>query len=98
MRFMNSGRFRRENQQPEWRGEEPEPIAVPDAASTGSEAAYMRSLIDSRTVVTVALTTGEKVRGRIRYYDRDMFSIGPLAGGPNMFLRKSSVHSITEEA
>ena len=65
--------------------------------STGAEAEYLKSLVDSRTRVTVVLKTGEQLRGRIRYYDRDCFSFGPDAGGPRLFLRKSSVHSIRED-
>jgi hypothetical protein len=97
MRFMNDGRFRRGNPHFDPRSEDQEPVSVPDPSSTGSEAAYMRSLIDSRAIVTVVLITGERLRGRIRYYDRDMFSLGPSGGGPNVFLRKDSVHSIVEE-
>ncbi len=65
-------------------------------ASTGSEADYLRSLVDSRTAVTVVLLNGEELRGRIRYYDRDCFSVGPTDGGPKIFLRKSSVRYIVE--
>jgi len=65
--------------------------------STGSEAAHLKSLVDSHAKVTVVLKTGEKLHGRIRYYDRDCFSIGPAAAGPKIFLRKSSVSYIAEE-
>jgi small nuclear ribonucleoprotein (snRNP)-like protein len=64
---------------------------------TGSEAAYLRSLVDSRAKVTVVLKNGEKLRGRVRYYDRDCFSIGASARGPRFFLRKDSVSYILEE-
>jgi small nuclear ribonucleoprotein (snRNP)-like protein len=64
---------------------------------TGSETAYFRSLIDSRAKVTVVLTNGERFKGRIRYYDRDCFSIGLSAAGPRIFLRKDSVCYILEE-
>jgi len=57
----------------------------------------MKSLVDSRATVTVVLTTGEELRGRIRYYDRDCFSVGPADGGPKIFLRKSSVVCIRED-
>jgi len=60
------------------------------------EAAYLKFLVDSKAVVVVELTTGEQFRGRVRYYDRDCFSIGPIARGPNIFLRKSSVRCIIE--
>jgi small nuclear ribonucleoprotein (snRNP)-like protein len=64
---------------------------------TGSEAAYLKSLIDSRAIVTVVLTDGERLQGRIRYYDCDCFSIGLSATGPRIFLRKDSVAYICED-
>ena len=64
---------------------------------TGSESAYLKSLVDSRAKVTVVLNTGEEFRGRIRYYDRHCFSIGLSAEGPRLFLRKASVAHIIEE-
>jgi small nuclear ribonucleoprotein (snRNP)-like protein len=64
---------------------------------TGSEAAYLKSLIDSRATVTVVLTDGEQLQGRIRYYDCDCFSIGLSATGPRIFLRKDSVAYISED-
>jgi sRNA-binding regulator protein Hfq len=64
---------------------------------TGSESAYLKSLIDSHAKVTVVLNNGERLRGRIRYYDRHCFSIGISAEGPRIFLRKSSVSYISEE-
>ena len=65
--------------------------------STGQEAAYLKSLIDSRTMIIVVLTTGEQLRGHVRYYDRDCFSLGPADGGPKLFLRKSSIRYMYEE-
>jgi small nuclear ribonucleoprotein (snRNP)-like protein len=64
---------------------------------TGSESAYLKSLIDSHAKVTVVLKNGERFQGRIRYYDRHCFSIGLSAKGPRIFLRKSSVSYISED-
>jgi RNA chaperone Hfq len=64
---------------------------------TGAESAYLKSLIDSRTKVTVVLVNGERLQGRIRYYDRDCFSIGLSATGPRIFLRKDSICYISED-
>ena len=64
---------------------------------TESESAYLKSLVDSRAKVTVVLKSGEKLRGRVRYYDRDCFSVGLSARGPRVFLRKASVSYISEE-
>ncbi len=70
---------------------------IPDLDSTGSEASYLRSLVDSKMCVTVVLKTGERLSGRIRYYDRRCFSIGPAGGGPKIFIRKSSIKYILED-
>ncbi len=64
---------------------------------TGSESDYLKSLVDSRAKVTVVLKNGERLQGRIRYYDRYCFSIGLSAHGPRLFLRKASVSYIAEE-
>jgi sRNA-binding regulator protein Hfq len=64
---------------------------------TGSESDYLKSLVDSRAKVTVVLNTGERLQGRIRYYDRDCFSLGLSGQGPRLFLRKASVSYISEE-
>lgn len=96
MRFYK-GRHSFRRHFPGQRPQEQEPVDLLDPASTGSEAAYFRSLIDSHTMVTVVLTTGERLRGHVRYYDRDCFSLGPVGGGANVFLRKDSVRCISEE-
>lgn len=64
---------------------------------TGSEAEYLKSLIDSRARVTVVMEDGERLQGHLRYYDRDCFSIGLSATGPRIFLRKDSVSYISED-
>jgi hypothetical protein len=74
--------------------EEFRPVA---SDQTGEEASFLKSLVDSRARVTVVLKTGERLSGRIRYYDRYCFSLGPAGGGPKLFLRKENVQSIREE-
>jgi small nuclear ribonucleoprotein (snRNP)-like protein len=64
---------------------------------SGSESAYLKSLVDSHAKVTVVLNSGERFQGHIRYYDRYCFSIGLSAEGPKIFLRKSSVSYISED-
>jgi sRNA-binding regulator protein Hfq len=68
---------------------------IPDE-STGAEAEYLRSLVDSRAEVTVFLESGERLKGRIRYFDREVFSIQLADRGLNILLQKSSVLSIRE--
>jgi hypothetical protein len=65
--------------------------------STGMEAWYMKQLMTSEIPIVVVLNTGEKVRGFVRYYDKETFSLGPANGSPKMFLRKESIRYLYEE-
>src|SRR5215471_18859335 len=65
--------------------------------STGMEAWYMKQLMTAEIPIVVVLDTGEKVRGFVRYYDKDTFSLGPVDGSPKMFLRKESIRYLYEE-
>jgi hypothetical protein len=65
--------------------------------STGMEAWYMKQLMTSEIPIVVVLNTGEKVRGLVRYYDKETFSLGPADGSPKMFLRKESIRYLYEE-
>ncbi len=76
---------------------EPQPEDIPDPTETGSEANYWRTLIDTKRLVTILLKTGERLRGQIRYYDRNMLSLGQADGGPNLFLPKHSVVQVIED-
>jgi hypothetical protein len=90
-------RFSRKRQ--EGQRKEPQKRLEPPANSsrTGDEAAYLKSLVDSHKVVTVVFSNGDRLRGRVRYYDRDFLSVGPAERGPNVLLRKSSLRYISED-
>lgn len=80
------------------RAPKPPPAPKPiDYEDTGMEAAYLKALIDKETPVVVVLRTGEQLRGIVRYYDRDVFSLGPVDGGPKLFLRKTGIRYLYEE-
>ncbi|MBO0723401.1 MAG: hypothetical protein J2P41_21435 [Blastocatellia bacterium] len=70
---------------------------APSIESTGMESLYLKELIEDEKMVVVVLNSGEQVRGFVRYYDRDVFSIGPADGGPKIFIRKSGVRYLFEE-
>ncbi|MGE0127442.1 MAG: hypothetical protein AB7U82_04970 [Blastocatellales bacterium] len=70
---------------------------APSIESTGMEAWYLKQLMDNETPVVVVLNTGEKVVGYVRYYDQDVFSLGPADGSPKMFLRKEGIRYLYEE-
>ena len=96
MAFFKHRHFKKRHSEKRFHGpSDPKVLVQPE--HTGSEAAYLKSLIDSRAKVTVVLSNGERLRGRIRYYDRHCFSIGLSAEGPRIFLRKESVSYIAEE-
>ncbi len=69
----------------------------PTIEHTGMESLYMKELIQDETMVVVVLNTGEKIRGYVRYYDRDVFTLGPADGSPKIFVRKESVRYLYEE-
>lgn len=65
--------------------------------STGLEALYLKTLMEQETPIVVVLTSGEKIRGYVKYYDKDTFSFGPLDGSPKLFVRKTGVRYLYEE-
>lgn len=71
--------------------------AIPSIENTGREALYLEQLIKQEKVVAVVLNSGETLHGYVRYYDKDVFSLGPIDGGPKIFLRKESVRYLYEE-
>jgi hypothetical protein len=70
---------------------------APSIDTTGMEGWYMKQLMEHEIPVVVVLNTGEKVRGFVRYYDKDTFSLGPTDGSPKMFLRKEGIRYMYEE-
>lgn len=73
------------------------PVSTEESPATETESSYLKSLIDSRSKVTVKLVTGEKYQGRIRYYDQDCFSLGLSTENRRLFLRKENICYISED-
>lgn len=63
---------------------------------TDREAVYLRHLIDSKAPLTAVLRSREEIQGRLRYYDREYFSIKVAETGLNMLVRKDSVLYLVE--
>ena len=63
---------------------------TPPPESTGAEANYLHKNKEARTPMVVTLLDGEKIRGVIEYYDRDMIKIN-RDNGPNLFIRKANI-------
>ena len=68
-----------------------------DPDDTGRESEYFKKLVDNEKAVVVVMSDGEKVHGTIRYYDREVFSLGPADGSTKRFLRKSSIRYLYED-
>lgn len=69
---------------------------VPNIENTGMEGLYFRDLMDAEQEVMLKLTNGEEVRGYVRYYDKDVISIGPSDDSPKMFIRKDGIRYMYE--
>ncbi len=70
------------------------PRSVP-AAETGQEAAFLHSLGQKQSSVTVKLVSGEIVSGWIEYYDERMVRL-TRTDAPNLFIYKDQIAYIAE--
>jgi host factor-I protein len=68
--------------------------APPD--ETFQEAAYLKSLGDKQTPVSIKLLDGEFVKGWIEYYDHTMIRL-TRDGAPNLFIFKHEIMYISED-
>ncbi len=67
------------------------------SGETGQEALYLKSLSDRQVPVAIKLRDGELVSGWIEYFD-DMMLRLTREGKPNLFIYKSQIRTITENA
>jgi host factor-I protein len=68
-------------------------VAPPD--STNHEVAYLKSLAENQQPVTIKLIDGERFRGWIEYYDRNMLRL-TREGQPNLFIFKHQIAYVEE--
>lgn len=69
---------------------------TPPPDDTRQEAAYLKSLGDKQTPVSIKMLDGEIVRGWIEYYDRRMVRL-TREGAPNLFIFKHEIAYIAED-
>lgn len=67
------------------------------AGETFREAAYLKSLGETKKSVTLKLQNGEVLQGWIEYYDRDMIRL-TRDSQPNLFIFKHDIMYIAEDA
>ncbi len=67
----------------------------PPTDSTNEEAAYLKSLVDRQSPVSVKLIDGEVFGGWIEYYDRNMIRL-TRDGHPNLFIYKNQIAYVAE--
>lgn len=65
-------------------------------SSTGAEALFFKEAVESGQEITVVLKSGERLVGKIRYYDHASFSMGLSTTGLNVLLRKEDVKYLVE--
>jgi host factor-I protein len=70
---------------------------TPPPDDTRQEAAYLKTLGEKQTPVSIKLMGGEVVRGWIEYYDRRMVRL-TREGAPNLFIFKHEIAYIAEDA
>ena len=70
---------------------------TPPPDDTRQEAAYLKTLGENQTPVSIKLMDGEVVRGWIEYYDRRMVRL-TRDGAPNLFIFKHDISYIAEDA
>ena len=77
-------------------GYNPQKAKTPPPDDTHQEAAYLKSLGENKTPVSIKLMDGDVVRGWIEYYDRRMVRL-TREGAPNLFIFKHEIAYIAEE-
>jgi hypothetical protein len=70
--------------------------AVPNIENTGMEGWYFKDLIEAEQLIVLKLNDGKELRGFVRYYDKDVISVGPEDGSPKMFVRKDGIRYLYE--
>jgi host factor-I protein len=70
---------------------------TPPPEETSAEAAYLKSLGDKQTRVSIKLADGEVVHGWIEYYDKNMVRL-TREDRPNLFIFKHEIMYIAEDA
>ena|SRR5579883_2768469 len=70
---------------------------APPPGETGQEALYLRYLSEKQVRVAVKLRDGEVVSGWIEYFDDRMIRL-TRERKPNLFIYKSQIRTITEQA
>jgi host factor-I protein len=73
----------------------PTPRKSSTTAGTGHEALYLKSLAERQVRVEIKLRDGERLHGWIEYFDDNMIRL-TREDGPNLFVYKHHIHTISE--
>ena|GEM_PF-3377443 len=95
------GRDRNQNKRPSSsRGaqnqEETQQSGATDASITGFESRYLSSLMETSSPIVVVLQQGERVAGRLVWYDQGCLKITPNDGSPSLLIPKISIKYLHE--
>ena len=67
----------------------------PATSAQGQEALYLKSLAERQVRVEIKLRDGERLHGWIEYFDDNMLRL-TREDGPNLFVYKHHIHTISE--
>jgi hypothetical protein len=95
------GRDKHQNKRPSSRRgaqkhEETRQSGATDSSSTGFENRYLSSLMETRSPIVVVLQQGERVAGRLVWYDQGCLKITPTDGSPSLLIPKISIKYLHE--
>jgi hypothetical protein len=95
------GRDRIQNERPSSRRgaqkhEETQQSGATDASITGFESRYLSSLMETSSPIVVVLQQGERVAGRLVWYDQGCLKITPTDGSPSLLIPKISIKYLHE--
>ncbi len=67
-----------------------------DASITGFEGQYLGSLMETSIPIVAVLREGERVAGRLVWYDHGCLKITPADGSPSLVIPKTSIKYLHE--
>lgn len=76
--------------------EETQQSGATDASITGFESRYLSSLMETSSPIVVVLQQGERVAGRLVWYDQGCLKIAPTDGSPSLLIPKISIKYLHE--
>ncbi|MGH9852935.1 MAG: Hfq-like protein [Blastocatellia bacterium] len=69
-----------------------------DDSVTGCERRYLESLMETATSLVVVLEQGDRIVGRLAWYDNACLKVRPADGSPSLLIPKTNIKYLYEES